>query len=242
MEISELVPSSSSKSVALSSSKPLFIDLSTYITHHFNIATCDVRPSYFIAHSLRICDALMYAQLKCLVHHILLFTLCAHATLQCYINYRQCGLASTTLFSVLVILLCSSSFLSHTLKPSSTTRPNIVYCNLHHLLHCGMVNYTNKCCNLCCLFQRGMVDDTNKYGSAAIYTIYFTMTWSTTRTNMEVLVSFQLFLHMVNNTKSCVGNSLVCGSLRLSQISANGKACTCSHVTSNLDTYICVTL
>ena len=51
----------SSESVTLfSSSKPLFphfIGLSTYITHHFNISTCDVYktcmayPSYFIVHS-----------------------------------------------------------------------------------------------------------------------------------------------------------------------------------------------
>ena len=39
-------------------------------------------PSYFIVHSLLTRDALTYTKLKWLVHHILLFTVCAHVMLQ----------------------------------------------------------------------------------------------------------------------------------------------------------------
>ena len=37
----------------------------------------------------------------------------------------------------------------------------------------------------CCSITRGMVDDTIKY--VVIYAVYFTMAWSTTLYNMEVL-------------------------------------------------------
>ena len=33
-----------------------------------------------------------------------------------------------------------------------------------------------------------MVDNTNKYGSAVTHTVYFTVAWTTTRSNMEMQV------------------------------------------------------
>ena len=71
--LSSLV-SLSSKSVSLSSSKPLFphfINLSTYITRHYStlLAICSIATC-------------LVTKLVWFVHRILSFTLCAHATLQ----------------------------------------------------------------------------------------------------------------------------------------------------------------
>ena len=67
--VPSLVSLSSKSVITLSSSKPLFphfIDLSTYITHHFNIAMCEVvwpvHHNYFIVHSPRTRDAPMHTK------------------------------------------------------------------------------------------------------------------------------------------------------------------------------------
>ena len=59
--------------------------------------------------------------------------------------------------------------------------------------------------DLHCLFHHGMVDNTNKYGSAGEFFGFFCS------------------LHMVDDTKSCMGDSLVWGSLRLAPITSSDK-------------------
>ena len=115
---------------SLTSSKPLFphfINLSTYITCHFNIAmcnmhkTCMVCPSYFIIHSLHTRNALAYTKLEWLVHCILAFTVCAHATLRWIQNLN----------SLSIVFYCSQS---------AQTQRSSVYktwmaCSLYFVVH-----------------------------------------------------------------------------------------------------------
>ena len=51
----------------------------------------------------------------------------------------------------------------------------------------NMCRGVEQCCNLRRLFFRDMVDDTSIYGSAVVYAVYFSVTWSMTRAYMEVL-------------------------------------------------------
>ena len=78
-----------------------------------------------------------------------------------------------TLFSFLVFLLCSFSLLNY--------HCSITPINMRHLRH----NQIWQCCTLRRIFHRGMVDNTNKYGSAVIYTVYFTVAWLTIQINRE---------------------------------------------------------